>query len=106
MLWAESICLQCKACSNSLVMSTVVCMVVKRAPFSAAPYHFNLKLSSKLEKGKMSSVRSCQKITLNYTKSAQIALVLTFTLPAAFLIHSRVDLTICRKRVLRSWIHC
>ena len=53
MVWAEPIGLQCKACSNSLVMSTVVCTdtVVKRAPFSATPHHFNLKLSTKLEKG-------------------------------------------------------
>ena len=53
MLWAESIGLQCKACSNSLVMSIVVCTdtVVKRAPFYATPHHFNLKLSTKLEKG-------------------------------------------------------
>ena len=40
-------------CSNSLVMSTVVYTytVVKRAPFPATPHHFNLKLSTKLEKG-------------------------------------------------------
>ena len=53
MLWAESIGFQCKPCSNSLVMSTVVCTgtSVKRAPFSPTPHHFNLKLSAKLEKG-------------------------------------------------------
>ena len=52
MLWAEPKGLQCKACGNSLVMSTDVCTetVVKRALFSATPYDFNLKLSIKLEK--------------------------------------------------------
>ena len=105
MLRAESIGLQCNACSNSLVMSTVVCTetVVKRAPFSATHHHFNLKLSTKLEKKlrvTISSVRSCQKTTLNFTKSAQIALIFTFTLTVVFILHSGVDLTICRKRVL------
>ena len=78
MVWAEPIGLQCKACSNSLVMSTVVCTdtVVKRDSFSATPHHFNLKLSTKLEKVTSSSIRSCKKITLNYIKSAQIALTL------------------------------
>ena len=48
MLWAESIGLQCKACSNSLVMSIVICTdtVVKRFA-----HNLNLKLSTKLEKG-------------------------------------------------------
>ena len=87
MLWAESVGLQCKACSNLFSMSTVVCtdMVVKRAPLSAAAHHFNLKLSKKgLKKVTISSIRSCQKITLNYTKSTQITLILTFTPTAAF----------------------
>ena len=102
MLWAESIGIQCKACSNLLVMSTAVCtdMVVKRALSLQPLFILTLNYQQSLKKVTISSIRSCQKITLNYTKSAQIALILTFTLTAAFFLHSRVDLMICRKRVL------
>ena len=102
MLWAEPKALQCEACDNSLVMSTDVCTdtAVKRALFSATPYDFNLKLSTKLEKCNNIKYTFMSKDHSRLHKIRAVALILTFTLTAAFFLHSRVDLTTCRKRVL------
>ena len=73
-------------------MSAVVCTdtELKCTHFPATPHYFNLKLLTKLEKGNNNKYTFSEKITVNYTKSAKIALILNFTLTEAFVSHSRV----------------
>ena len=66
--------------------------VVKRATSSATTLHFNLKCSTKFEnRNTIKNICSCQKITLNYINSEQIAVILSFILTTAVLLHSCVN---------------
>ena len=90
MLWAKSIGLQCKACSNSLAMSTVVCTdtVVKRALLFTTPHHINLKSSTKLERGNNIKCTFVSKDLSELYKIRANCINTYFHTTAAFFLHS------------------